>query len=71
METATEDREKRAEARVEDYTIPLRGGGTAVLTIPVPLSRRNYKKLKGWLEWAEDSLVDPSEDPKGDGAGGP
>ena len=44
--------------RIDDYTIPLLGGGMAVLRIPVPLSRENYEHLLRWLAWAEDSLVE-------------
>lgn len=56
------------EVRLEDYSIPLRGAGTAVLSVPVPLSRNNYQRLKGWLEWAEYSLIDepPAKDDEGD-----
>lgn len=45
------------EPKVQDLTIPLRGGGMAVLSVPVPMTRQNYEKLTGWLRWAEDTLV--------------
>lgn len=61
-DTATKDRDERAETRVEDYTIPLRGGGTAVLTLSVPLSPSNYKALEGWVHWTKDSLVADGDD---------
>lgn len=67
MDTTTEDRDERAETRVEDYTIPLRGGGTAVLSLPVPLSSRNYRALEGWLKWAKESLVAGDDDDGGSG----
>lgn len=67
MDMATEDRDEQAGTRVEDYTIPLRGGGTAVLSLPVPLSTRNYKALEGWLKWAKDSLVAEGENGGEDG----
>ena len=65
MTTSTTE---RTEVRLEDYSIPLHGAGTAVLSVPVPLSRKNYQSLKGWLEWAEYSLIDepPAEDDEGD-----
>ena len=64
MEETTEPRDELSSVRVEDYTIPLRGAGTAVLSLPVPLTRKNYENLKGWLTWAEDSLV--ADEPRGD-----
>ena len=59
-----------SEPKVQELTIPLRGGGMAVLSIPVPMTRQNYKKLQGWLTWAEDMLVledDASTDPPTNG----
>lgn len=56
------------EPQVQDLTIPLRGGGMAVLSVPVPMTRQNYEKLTGWLRWAEDTLV--VEDPPTPQTGG-
>lgn len=56
------------EAKVQDLTIPLRGGGMAVLSVPVPMTRQNYEKLTGWLAWAEDTLV--AEEQLGTGGNG-
>lgn len=43
--------------RVEHFTIPLLGGGMAVLSLPVPLTRKNWEHLVGWMDLAEDALV--------------
>lgn len=56
-------------AKVQELTIPLRGGGMAILSVPVPMTRQNYEKLTGWLAWAEDTLV-MEDEPAGAGVGG-
>ena len=52
---------------LEEITIPLIGGTTAILAIPRPLSKRNYDKIKSWLALMEDALIeDESQPPKQD-----
>jgi hypothetical protein len=43
---------------LQDNTIPLIGGSTAILTIPRPLSKKNYELIKNWLTLMEPSLTE-------------
>src|SRR5574341_355790 len=43
--------------QLEDNTIPLVGGATAILSAPRPLSKKNYELIKNWLVLMEDSLT--------------
>lgn len=43
---------------LEEITIPLVGGTTAILAIPRPLSKRNFDKIKNWLALMEDALIE-------------
>ncbi len=45
------------QAEIQDNTIPLIGGGTAILRAPVPLSRRNYEHIMKWFEFMKDALI--------------
>lgn len=67
MDVTSKDKTDAQTVRVEDYTIPLLGAATAVLSVPVPLTSQNYKKLVGWLEWAKDSLTGEVADDGTDG----
>ena len=62
MEVTTEGIGAKQKAEVLDFTIPLRGAGVAVLSVPVPLSDHNFTQIEEWLKWAQDSLVYHSED---------
>ena len=62
MEVTTEGIGVKQKAEVHDFTIPLRGAGVAVLSVPVPLSDHNFTQIEEWLKWAQDSLVYHSED---------
>ena len=41
---------ERMNNNLQDNTIPLIGGSTAILTIPRPLSKKNYELIKNWLD---------------------
>ena len=43
---------------LQDATIPLIGGATAILSIPRPLSKKNYDLIKRWLTLMEPSLTE-------------
>lgn len=45
---------------LQDNTIPLIGGSTAILSIPRPLSKKNYDLIKNWLALMEQSLTEDS-----------
>jgi len=46
---------------LQDNTIPLIGGSTAILSIPRPLSKKNYELIKSWLILMEPSLTEEPE----------
>jgi hypothetical protein len=54
---------ERMNNNLQDNTIPLIGGSTAILTIPRPLSKKNYTLIKNWLELMEPSLTEDESQP--------
>lgn|GEM_PF-808506 len=51
-------------ADLRNITIPLVGGGMAVLSIPHPLSRKNYELIEKWLHLMREALTEESNDPR-------
>jgi hypothetical protein len=50
--------ERMNNINLQDNTIPLIGGSTAILTIPRPLSKKNFELIKNWLTLMEPSLTE-------------
>ncbi len=50
--------ERMNNPNLQDNTIPLIGGSTAILSIPRPLSKKNYDLIKNWLVLMEPSLTE-------------
>jgi hypothetical protein len=50
--------ERMNNPNLQDNTIPLIGGSTAILTIPRPLSKKNFDLIKSWLTLMEPSLTE-------------
>ena len=50
--------EHTAGARVEQYRIPLPRGGTAVLNLPVPMSRAAFDMISAWLTLAKPAIIE-------------
>jgi hypothetical protein len=47
---------------LRNITIPLVGGGMAVLSIPHPLSRKNYDLVEKWLHLMREALTEETND---------
>ena len=58
--------EQRTLQQPMDLTIPLIGGGSAVLRTPVPLTKNNFDLIQTFLETLEDSIVAEPTDMTGD-----
>jgi hypothetical protein len=57
--------ERMNNTNLQDNTIPLIGGSTAILSIPRPLSKKNFDLIKNWLVLMEPSLTE-DDNPKDD-----
>ena len=57
--------EQRTLQQPMDLTIPLIGGGSAVLRTPVPLTKNNFDLIQTFLETLEDSIVAETTDMTG------
>lgn len=49
---------------LQENTIPLIGGSTAILATPRPLSKKNYDLIKNWLALMEESLTEDESKPE-------
>jgi hypothetical protein len=56
--TNTGERMNNNRDNLQDNTIPLMGGATAILTIPRPLGKKNFELIKGWLTLMEEALTE-------------
>lgn len=50
------------DTRLQDITIPLIGGGMAVLSVPIPLSKRNFDHLIKMIQTMSAALVSTDKD---------
>jgi hypothetical protein len=48
---------------LQEMTIPLIGGSTAILAIPRPLSKKNYDQIRNWLALMEPALIEDESKP--------
>lgn len=55
---------KNPSGNMKNLTIPLTGGSLATLQVPVPLSKRDYDGIVGFLKLFEDTLVFNVDDMK-------